>query len=157
MVLLFMLIYRRGMSHTTSQDPLSRWRVEISLEVTFAILICFASIFGNVLIFCTTNKYSEMQTTTNIFIYNLALGQNSRQKFSTRRKRIHVLWKDSLMPKWHCRRSERKNGEQFQSLVMKVLTWMSRYASFKRTILPIARFLKVICTITWPARLKVSF
>ena len=61
------------MSHTMSQDPLNRLRAEIVLEVTFAILICLASVIGNVLVVYVVNKYSEMQTITNILIHNLAL------------------------------------------------------------------------------------
>ena len=55
------------------QDPLSRSRAEISLETTFAILICLAFILGYVLVLYIVNRYSEMQTITNIFIHNLAL------------------------------------------------------------------------------------
>ena len=61
------------MSHTMSQDPLNRLRAEIVLEVTFAILVCLASVIGNVLVVYVVNKYSEMQTITNILIHNLAL------------------------------------------------------------------------------------
>ena len=38
------------MSHTMSQDPLNRLGAEIVLEVTFAILVCLASVIGNVLV-----------------------------------------------------------------------------------------------------------
>ena len=55
------------------QDPLSRSRAEISLVTTFAILICLAFILGYVLVLYIVNRYSEMQTITNIFIHNLAL------------------------------------------------------------------------------------
>ncbi|XP_022801371.1 visual pigment-like receptor peropsin [Stylophora pistillata] len=62
------------MSETTSQDPgLSRSRAEITLKVTSAILLCLAALLGNVLVVYVINKYSEMQTITNIFIQNLAL------------------------------------------------------------------------------------
>ena len=61
------------MSHTMTQDPLNRLRAEIVLEVTFAILVCLASVIGNVLVVYVVNKYSEMQTITNILIHNLAL------------------------------------------------------------------------------------
>ena len=61
------------MSHTMSQDPHNRLRAEIVLEVTFAILVCLASVIGNVLVVYVVNKYSEMQTITNILIHNLAL------------------------------------------------------------------------------------
>ena len=61
------------MSQTISQDPLYRSRTEIVLEVTFAILVCLASVLGNVLVVYVVNKYSVMQTITNILIRNLAL------------------------------------------------------------------------------------
>ena len=61
------------MSQTISQDCLTRSRAEISLEVTFAILVCLASILGNVLVIYVIKRYSELQTTTNIFVHNLAL------------------------------------------------------------------------------------
>ena len=62
------------MSETTSQDPgLIRSRAKITLEVTFAILLCLAALLGNVLVVYVMNKYSEMQTITNIFIHNLAM------------------------------------------------------------------------------------
>ncbi|XP_022805394.1 melatonin receptor type 1C-like [Stylophora pistillata] len=62
------------MSEKTSQDPgLSRSRAEITLELTFAILVCLAALLGNVLVVYVINKYSEMQTITNIFIQNLAM------------------------------------------------------------------------------------
>ena len=55
------------------QDPLSRSRAENSLVTTFAILICLAFILCYVLVLYIVNRYSEMQTITNIFIHNLAL------------------------------------------------------------------------------------
>ena len=61
------------MSQTTSQDRVTRSRAEISLEVTFATLVCLTSVIGNVLVVYVVNKYSEMQTITNILIRNLAL------------------------------------------------------------------------------------
>ena len=63
----------RMRSQTISHDPLNRSRGEIVLEVTFAILVCLASVLGNVLVVYVINRYSEMQTITNIFIHNLAL------------------------------------------------------------------------------------
>ena len=63
----------RMRSQTISQDPLNRSRGEIVLEVTFAILVCLASVLGNVLVVYVINRYSEMQIITNIFIHNLAL------------------------------------------------------------------------------------
>ncbi|CAH3132765.1 unnamed protein product, partial [Pocillopora meandrina] len=41
------------------QDPLSRSRAEISLETTFAILICLAFILVYVLVLYIVNRYSE--------------------------------------------------------------------------------------------------
>ena len=61
------------MSPTISQDPLNRSRAEVILEVTFAILVCLASVLGNVLVVYVIHKYSEMQTITNVLIHNLAL------------------------------------------------------------------------------------
>ena len=61
------------MSPTISQDPLKRSRAEVILEVTFAILVCLASVLGNVLVVYVIHKYSEMQTITNVLIHNLAL------------------------------------------------------------------------------------
>ena len=49
-----------------SQKPRSRSRAQISFETTFAILICLASILGNALLPYVVNRYSEMQTITNI-------------------------------------------------------------------------------------------
>ena len=60
------------MSPTTFQESLSRSKTDISLEVT-AILICLASVLGNLLVVYVINKYSEMKTITNIFIHNLSL------------------------------------------------------------------------------------
>ena len=61
------------MSQTIFQDPLYRSRAEIILEVTFAILVCLASVLGNVQVVYVVNKYSEMQTIPNFLIRNLAL------------------------------------------------------------------------------------
>ena len=61
------------MSQKISQDPLYRSKAESVLEVTFAILVCLASVFGNVLVVYVLNKYSGMQTITNVLIHNLAL------------------------------------------------------------------------------------
>ena len=61
------------MSPTISQDPLHRSSAEVILEVTFAILVCLASVLGNVLVVYVIHKYSEMQTITNVLIQNLAL------------------------------------------------------------------------------------
>ena len=61
------------MSQATFPDPLGRSGAEITLGITFAILVCLAAIIGNVLVVYVVNKYSEMQTITNIFIQNLAL------------------------------------------------------------------------------------
>ena len=63
----------RMRSQTISQDPPNRSRGDIVLEVTFATLVCLASVLGNVLVVYVINRYSEMQTITNIFIHNLAL------------------------------------------------------------------------------------
>ena len=63
----------RMRSQTISQDSPNRSRGDIVLEVTFAILVCLASVLGNVLVVYVINRYSEMQTITNIFIHNLAL------------------------------------------------------------------------------------
>ncbi|XP_022798579.1 melanopsin-like [Stylophora pistillata] len=61
------------MSQTTSPDPFGRSRTQISFDVAFAILVCLASILGNVLVIYVINKYSEMKTITTILIHNLAL------------------------------------------------------------------------------------
>ena len=56
----------------TTQEPL-RSRADISLEVTFAILVFLTSVLGYVLVLYVVNRYSKMQTITNIFIQNLLL------------------------------------------------------------------------------------
>ena len=61
------------MSITTFQDPLGRSRTEISFQVILAILVCLASILGNLLVVYVINKDYGMKTVTNIFIHNLAL------------------------------------------------------------------------------------
>ena len=61
------------MSQNISQDLLYRSKAESVLEVTFAILVCLASVFGNVLVVYVLNKYSGMQTINNDLIHNLAL------------------------------------------------------------------------------------
>ena len=58
---------------STFQDPLGRPRAQIGVEVALAILICFASTLGNLLVVYVINKDSSLRNITNIFIHNLAL------------------------------------------------------------------------------------
>ena len=60
-------------SESISQDPLGRSSAEIGFEVTLAILVCLASILGNLLVVYVINKDSRLKSITNIFIHNLAL------------------------------------------------------------------------------------
>lgn len=64
-----LLLWNQNILLLESQTKMSqrRSRAEISLEVVLVILVCVGSIFGNVLVFYVINKYSAMQTATNIF------------------------------------------------------------------------------------------
>ena len=61
------------MSQSPSQDPLGRSPAEIAIEVTLAILVCLASMLGNLLVVYVINKDSRLNNVTNIFIHNLTL------------------------------------------------------------------------------------